>query len=173
MPPPVKPWEVDAQTEPSREEPARTGRPLGTQQGRARHNPRGSRGAPRSRRDSGRSLAWADCFRTLALANAAGSAALRNGTDGATAAVVSTKHKAASVPTNNQLPTSHHFLATTSRNSMHLTILMFDPSTVQFPSTLGDPLPQQCNMVGGSSRRTKRSTARQLSQPTNAQTSKN
>ena len=47
-------------TEPPREEPARTGSPLGTQHGRARHNPRGSRGAPRSRRDGARSLAWAD-----------------------------------------------------------------------------------------------------------------
>ena len=140
---PTKPWEVDAQ------ERSRRANSLGAQHGRARHNPRGCRGAPRPRRDGARSLAGADSSRTPALAKAAGSAALRNGTDGATAVVVSTKHKVVSFPRNKQLPTSHHFPATTSsRHSTHPTILIFDPFfTVQFPSKLGDSLPQQCNMA--------------------------
>ena len=79
-----------SRTEPPREELARTGRLLGTEQGRARHNPRGLCGVRRSRRDSARSLAWADCFRTPVLPNAAGGAALRYGKDVATTAVVST-----------------------------------------------------------------------------------
>ena len=79
-----------SRTEPPREELARTGRLLGTEQGRARHNPRGLCGVRRSRRDSARSLAWADCFRTPVVPNAAGGAALRYGKDVATTEVVST-----------------------------------------------------------------------------------
>ena len=121
-------------TEPPREEHARKGRPLGTQHGRARHDPRGPCGVPRSQRDRAPSFASADCFRTPALANAAGGAALRNGTDVANVPVVSTKHKVAGVPRNNQLPTSHHFLATTSSpHSTPLSMLNFCPSTAQFP----------------------------------------
>ena len=50
---------------------------------------------------------------TPAFADAASSAALRNGTDGATAAVVSTKHKVASAPRHKQTPTSHYSTVTT------------------------------------------------------------
>ena len=61
-----------------------------------------------------------------AFANAAGCAALRNRTDGATAAAVGSKHKVAGAPRNKQLSTSHHFLAITSpRHTMHPTILIF------------------------------------------------
>ena len=62
-----------------------------------------------------RPLVCRDRPRTPALANAAGGAALRNGKDGATAAVVSTEHKVAFVPRNKQLPTSQYFPATTSQ----------------------------------------------------------
>ena len=54
-----------------------------------------------------------------ALANAAGSAALRNGTDGATAAVVSSEHKVARLPRNKQLSTSHHFPCHHFTTSLH------------------------------------------------------
>ena len=69
-------------TEPPREEIACASRPLGTR--RVILSSRPSRNCP-------------------ALANAADSAALRNGTDGATAAVVSPEHKVASVPRNTIL----------------------------------------------------------------------
>ena len=75
----------------------------------------GSRGAPGPWRDGAHSLAGAGGPRAPALANAASSAALRNGTDGATTAVVSSEHKVASVPRKNNfplhitsLPTLHH-----------------------------------------------------------------
>ena len=78
---------------------------LGAQHGREEHTPRSSCGAPRPRRDGAHTLAGAGGPRAPALANAAGSAALRNGTDGATAAVVSSEHKVARVPRNKQLST--------------------------------------------------------------------
>ena len=74
--------------------------------------------------------------RAPALANVAGSAALRNGTDGATAAVVRSEHKVASAPRNKQLSTSHHFPAITSpRHSTHPTFLILH-SPMQCPPTL-------------------------------------
>ena len=117
-----------------------------------RYNHRGHRGIARSWRDGARTVAGADRPRTSALANAAGCAALRKGTDGATAAVVSPEHKVAVVPRNKQLSTSHHFPATISpRHSTHPTVLIFVPFTVLVPSKLGVPLLQQCNMASRTS----------------------
>ena len=112
-----------------------------------RPSPRGSCGAPRPRRDGVHTLAGAGSHRAPALANAAVSAALRNGTDGATAAVVSSERKIARVPRNKLHTTS----TTSPRHSTHPTILMFDLSKVQFPSKPGDPLQQQCNMAAWAS----------------------
>ena len=73
------------------------------------------------------------------LGQEASSARLRNGTDGATAAVVSPEHKVASVPRNKQQhSTSHHFPAIgLPRHSTHPTIPIIDPFTVLFPSKPG------------------------------------
>ena len=62
--------------------------------------------------------------------------AFRNGTDGATAAVVSSEHKVANVPRNKQLSTSHHFPCH-HLTTMHAKTLIFDLFTVQFLSNPG------------------------------------
>ena len=74
------------------------------------------------------------------LANTTGSVTLRNGTDGATAAVVSAEHKVASVSTNKQLSTSHQFPAIISpRFFMHAShnFNVFKLFKVQLPSNTG------------------------------------
>ena len=114
---PIKLWEVDARvTEPTCTEPAHSSRFVGAQHDRARHPPRGPCGAPRSQRHSAHPMAWTGSSRIPTFANAAGGAALRNGT----AAVVGTKHNAASAQQNNRSSASHLFSAnsqcTTSRH---------------------------------------------------------
>ena len=92
-----------------REEIACAGRLLGTHH--AERNIILDRGTARLQRDGAHALARAGGPRAPSLAHPAGSARLRNGTDGATAAV-------ASVPRNKQQhSTSHHFPAIASLHS--------------------------------------------------------
>ena len=87
-------------TEPPREEIACASSPLGTHHGREGYDPGGHCGTARPWRDGARTEAGAGASGP-ALANTASSSALRRVADGATAAVVSTEHKVASVLRNN------------------------------------------------------------------------
>ena len=146
---PAKPWEVDAQ---ERSRPASRGGcscrpPSGHPAWPRGRNPRGSRGAPQPQRDGAHMLAGAGGPRAPALANAAGSAALRNGTDGdrRSGELRSQSCECSEKQTTfhfTSLP-CHHF--TTPLHAP--TILICDLFTVQFFSKPGAPLPQQCNMA--------------------------
>ena len=119
-----------SRTEPPREEPARTCHPLGIQHGRARHNPRGSRGVPRSWRDCARSLAWAGgppSTSSRQRSRQCGAPKRNRRRPPPQWGAPCTKLRV--LPKNKQHSTSHHFLAIISpRQPMHLTIQVFDPS---------------------------------------------
>ena len=133
-------------TEPTCTEPVHSGRSVGAQHDRARHPPRGTRGAPRSQRHSARPMAWTGSSRIPTSANAAGSAALRNGT----AAVMGTKHNGASAPQKqsiftpiprHHLSVPHHVINHHTRELFHSPISLntFRPSSssVRHGSTSG------------------------------------
>ena len=105
---------------------AARGAPLGTHSRRAGHNPRGYRGAARPQQHGACSLARRNSFQAPVLANTAGGAALRNGTGGATAAMVSTMHRVATQFTS--LPSL--LFITPLHASNHLDFF-FDGVTVQ------------------------------------------
>ena len=96
--------------EPTCTKPAHSGRFVGAQHDRARHPPRGPRGALRSQQHSARPMAWTGSSGTPTFANAAGSTAFRNGA----AAVMGTKHNGASASQNNRSSASYQFSATIS-----------------------------------------------------------
>ena len=100
-----QPWEVDAQERSRRARRFAVQAALvGTSMAERDIVLQALRRSSRPRRDGAHTLAGA------------GGRGAPNGTDRATAAMVSSEHKSARVPRNKQLSTSHHILATTSPN---------------------------------------------------------
>ena len=128
-------------TEPTRTESAHSGRFLGAQHDRARHPPRGPRGAPRCKRHSACPMAWTGSSRIPTFANAASSSALRNGT----AAVSGTKHNGASAPTKQSIfrftPVLRHHLSVPHHVINHHTREIFHSSSSlkNFPTLFSIP----------------------------------
>ena len=127
-----------SRTEPTCTEPAHSGRFVGAQ-----HDQKLSRS--RSQRHSARPMALTSNSQTPTFANAASSAALRNGT----AAVIGTKQTGASAPQNNRSSASHQFSPATISvyhiTSLTTTLAIF--STAPFLSKPSDPLPHPCGMA--------------------------